>query len=71
MLGALFGAQNKKGDRTELVMLITPRLVANSQQAREITSEFRKKMGNVTLDSAKNTDARDNSGTGEIEREGQ
>jgi len=71
VLGALFGAQNKKDDRTELVMLITPKLVANSQQAREITSEFRKKMGNVTLDSAKNTDARDNSGTGEIEREGQ
>lgn len=73
VLGALFGAQNKKDDRTELVMLITPKLVANSQQAREITSEFRKKMGNVTLGSEKNknTDARDNSGTGEIEREGQ
>jgi len=34
-------------------MLITPRLVANSQQAREITDEFRKKMSNVTPSQAK------------------
>ena len=53
VLGALFGAQNIKDDRTELVMMITPRLVSNSQQAREITDEFRKKIGNVTLDQEK------------------
>jgi general secretion pathway protein D len=53
VLGALFGAQNIKDDRTELVMLITPKLVANSQQAREITDEFRKKMGNVTIEDGK------------------
>jgi len=52
VLGALFGAQNIKGDRTELVMMITPKLVSNSQQAMEITGEFRKKMVNVTLDQA-------------------
>ncbi|MCR4297873.1 MAG: type II secretion system secretin GspD [Gallionella sp.] len=73
VLGALFGAQNIKGDRTELVMLITPRLVANSQQAREITDEFRKKMSNVALNSEKkeNSGARINDKTGEIERAGQ
>ncbi len=53
VLGALFGAQNINHDRTELVMMITPRLVANSQQAREITDEFRKKVSNVTLNHAK------------------
>lgn len=53
VLGALFGAQNIKGDRTELVMMITPKLVANSQQAREITDEFRKKVGSVMLDRVK------------------
>jgi len=53
VLGALFGVQNIKNDRTELVMMITPRLVANSQQAREITDEFRKKMSNVTPSQAK------------------
>ncbi|OGT05347.1 MAG: type II secretion system protein GspD [Gallionellales bacterium RIFCSPLOWO2_12_FULL_59_22] len=71
LLGALFGAQNVKGDRTELVMLITPKLVANSQQAREITDEFRKKMGNVTLDSAKSPYAQTNSKMKEIEGAGQ
>lgn len=53
VLGALFGAQNIKDDRTELVMMITPKLVANSQQAREITEEFRKKVGSVMLSRAK------------------
>lgn len=53
VIGALFGAQHLKDDRTELVMLITPKLVSNSQQAREITDEFRKKMSNVTLGNAK------------------
>ncbi|MHB9101633.1 MAG: type II secretion system protein GspD, partial [Sulfuricella sp.] len=53
VVGALFGAQNIKDDRTELVMMITPKLVANSQQAREITDEFRKKVGSVMLNRAK------------------
>jgi general secretion pathway protein D len=53
VVGALFGAQHLKDDRTELVMLITPKLVSNSQQAREITDEFRKKMSNVALGNAK------------------
>ena len=71
VLGALFGAQNIKGDRTELVMLITPKLVANSQQAREITDEFRKKMSNVMLDSANRPVAQANSKMKEIEDAGQ
>ncbi len=45
ILGALFGAQDYINDRTELVVLITPRVVANSAQAAEVTEEFRKKMG--------------------------
>jgi general secretion pathway protein D len=49
VLGALFGAQNVKDDRTELVMMITPKLVANSQQARELTEEFRKRIGQIEL----------------------
>ncbi len=54
VLGAMFGAQNIKGDRTELVMMITPKLVANSQQAREITDEFRKKVSGLSLSHDKN-----------------
>ena len=69
VLGGLFGAQNIKDDRTELVMLITPKLVANSQQAREITDEFRKKMSSVMVDNAtrKNSGARVNDKSGETE----
>lgn len=42
VLGALFGTQSKKNNRTELVILITPRVANNSQQAREITEEIKK-----------------------------
>ncbi|MGA8148168.1 MAG: type II secretion system secretin GspD [Gallionellaceae bacterium] len=45
ILGALFGAQDYVNDRTELIVLITPRVVADSAQAAEVTDEFRKKMG--------------------------
>ena len=48
VLGALFGAQNIKKDRTELIMMITPKLVSNSLQAREITEEFRKRLGGLS-----------------------
>ena len=60
LLGALFGVQNVKNDRTELVMLITPKLVANTQQAREITEEFRKRISRIELP----TDKKDNPATG-------
>lgn len=43
-LGALFGAQSIDTNRIELVILITPRMVVNSQQAQQVTEEFRKKM---------------------------
>ncbi len=44
LLGALFGAQSDNTKRTELVMFITPRVVENTHQSREITDEFRKKL---------------------------
>lgn len=44
ILGGLFGAQDREQHRTELIVLITPRVVNNSQQAREITQEFRAKL---------------------------
>lgn len=43
-IGGLFGVQTFNKTRTELVLLITPRLVANNQQAREVSDEFRKKL---------------------------
>lgn len=42
--GALFSQSNKKLDRTELVVMITPRVVDNAASSREITNEFRRRL---------------------------
>ena len=44
ILGAAFGTQTFSNSRTELVLVITPRIVSDTQQAREATDEFRKKL---------------------------
>ncbi|MBZ0104738.1 MAG: type II secretion system secretin GspD [Sulfuricella denitrificans] len=47
VLGGLFGTQSKKNNRTELVILITPRVANNSQQSREITDEIRRRISGM------------------------
>ncbi|HEX6635718.1 MAG TPA: type II secretion system secretin GspD [Usitatibacter sp.] len=44
VLGALFGSQSYNRKRTELVLIITPRIVSDSVQAREATLELRRKL---------------------------
>jgi general secretion pathway protein D len=44
VLGSLFGGTSEVARRTELVVLITPRVVRNAAQAGKITREFREKM---------------------------
>jgi general secretion pathway protein D len=44
LLGSLFGATTNSTDRTELVVLITPRVVRSTQDAREISQEFKDRM---------------------------
>jgi general secretion pathway protein D len=44
LLGALFGTKNKKIDRTELLVVITPRVVRSDQGVREISQELRERM---------------------------
>lgn len=44
ILGAAFGQQNFNRKRTELVLVITPRIVSDSTQAREATEELRRKL---------------------------
>jgi general secretion pathway protein D len=56
IVGALFGAKADTNTRRELIITITPRVVNDNQQAREVTAEFRKKLTgmrklNGTLDS--------------------
>jgi general secretion pathway protein D len=44
IIGAVFGSQSVDTTRTELVLIITPKIVNNPQQARDVTDEFRKKL---------------------------
>lgn len=44
ILGDLFGATDMKSERTELVVLLTPRIVDNQVKGREISNEFRRKL---------------------------
>ncbi len=44
VVGALFGAKSATKTRRELIITITPRVVNDYQQARDVTAEFRKKL---------------------------
>ena len=44
ILGAAFGSQTLVANRTELVLVITPRIVSDGTQAREATEELRRKL---------------------------
>ena len=44
ILGDFFGATDMATDRTELVVLLTPRIVDNQIKGREISNEFRRKL---------------------------
>jgi len=44
VVGALFGAKSDTSERSELIITITPRVVNDNQQARDVTAEFRKKL---------------------------
>jgi general secretion pathway protein D len=44
VLGALFGHQEINRTRTELVLIVTPKIVSDTAQAREVTQELRRKL---------------------------
>lgn len=50
LIGPLFGSTNKKNNKTELVVLITPRVVGTRQDARLITDEFKRKLTGIYED---------------------
>lgn len=55
VVGALFGAKADTNNRRELIITITPRVVNDYQQARDVTAEFRRKltgMNKLNLDAA-------------------
>jgi len=47
VIGALFGKIDKVLDRTELVVLLTPRVVTNRVDSRAITYEFKRKLTDI------------------------
>lgn len=47
ILGSLFGQTTRNKRRTELVILITPHVIGNSDKFKEITKEFKTSMRNI------------------------
>jgi general secretion pathway protein D len=47
IIGSLFGATTKEDIKTELVILITPRVVKNKQDSRVISNEFKRKLTTI------------------------
>lgn len=45
ILGAAFGNQSRSSTKTELILLITPRVANNQGQGKQISDELRRKMG--------------------------
>ncbi|MGQ0800097.1 MAG: type II secretion system secretin GspD [Pseudomarimonas sp.] len=43
VLGALFGGRSVSGNRDELIVLITPRVIRNADDARQITDEYQRR----------------------------
>jgi general secretion pathway protein D len=44
IIGAAFGSTTKAVDRTELLVILTPRVLENSQQLKEVSDEIRTRM---------------------------
>ncbi len=47
VIGGLFGNQNWKSNRSELVLLVTPRILASVEEARGVVDELRQKMSAI------------------------
>ena len=47
ILGGLFGTQSWNSSRSELVMLVTPRVMATVEDTRGVVDELRQRMGNI------------------------
>ena len=47
-VGALFGSTDNIDNRTELLVLLTPRVIRDAKDAKSITDELKEKIGTVT-----------------------
>ena len=57
-VGALFGRHENTADRTELLVILTPRVVRSDEDVRAISRELRERMRGLTSDDARNAPAR-------------
>jgi general secretion pathway protein D len=44
LVGALFSDNNRSSDRKELLVILTPKIIASDQDAESITNEFRSRL---------------------------
>jgi general secretion pathway protein D len=54
----LFGNTRRSKDRTELIVLITPRVITSDSQARQVTDDYRQQMKLLGPSSMRDTEAR-------------
>jgi len=47
IVGALFGTRSRTGDRTELLVLLTPRVIRGAEDARAMTGELRRRLRTI------------------------
>lgn len=47
LVGSLFGATTRNKDKTELVVLLTPRVMKSRQDAQDVTEEFKRKLTGI------------------------
>src|SRR5918996_1434827 len=47
VIGRFFGATTDSTDRTELIMLITPHVIRNRDESRQVTEDFKKSLSTV------------------------
>jgi general secretion pathway protein D len=53
VIGNLFGSTTKNDDRTELVILLTPKVVKTKQDARIVTDELKRRLSDIYFDPTK------------------
>ena len=52
VFGALFGARSRNKSRTELLILLSPRVVRNPAEGRAVTEDLRRRMSAPRFDTA-------------------
>lgn len=57
VIGALFGAKTTESDRTELIVIITPRVIFNDADLRDISRDMRRQMRGLDLIEVSDTSA--------------